>query len=461
MELTDGFVMSRNITEEIIQGVSKRLENDFSLKPESRILIGVSGGPDSIFLAYCLWQLEYQIGLVHVNYQMRGVDAEEDEKLVRNYAWIWDVPVFVKKVNGQELKVANGSFQQLARNIRYEFFEQILEEEQFDLCALAHQADDRVENLLLSLTKGNSLDLWHEIPSRREVYIRPLLDIRKSDIIKALEAEGLNYRIDTSNEENNYLRNQFRNIIIPELEKVNPSFSSQVIEKNTWYQRQQRFIKSHIATWLDHQGSNQLSQHELRFDKLPQVANSWLDMICLYWLEEKGVHGHALWQAGRLWETQSGKWVETSIGRVYRTQYGLAIQQKLSNPKRDHRVLEGVDKNVQFPFKGNLIYVIKYNSVIIPKSSTTSLYLDIDKLSFPLVFRSWEKGDKMQPLGMKGNKKLSDIFSDLKVSPLKKDQMVIIESGKKIAGLLGFRIAEWAKVDEKTQEVLKISFKKA
>lgn len=425
------------------------------LTPGTRVLVAISGGPDSVFLAYTLRTLGYPIGLAHVNYQLRGEDSEAEEQLVRQYAQAWQVPVYVSKKDTYDLLKGNKhSLQTLAREIRYQFFEEIMTAEGYAFCATAHHADDQVESILLSLLRGSPSPTFSPIPTRRGPYIRPLLTCQKAEILNAVHTLGLKYGIDRSNRESLYLRNQMRNEVIPFLSQYAPSLPSQLLAKVENYRSDHHLLEALLAPW--HQRCEQIP-FQLDWTHFEEAMGAQhLSAFVRYVLIQWGLHGHRLQEALHLISSQSGKFINTDLGRLVRTRKGLELIQI--------EAFTGASISFEdFPLDQSLNFMGHRLSLRFPDekkpdfSQSTDFYFDLDKFHFPLIFRTWQEGDKMIPLGMKTHKKISDIFIDEKYGHTQKKKAIIVEANQEIICLLGFRISENVKLTAQSKRWGKIS----
>lgn len=441
----------------LLQHIADCIRKNALFTEQDRILVGISGGPDSVILAYALYHLGYQIGLAHVNYQARGKDSEDEEVLIRQYAARWQVPVYVHRCALKELTAAsNDSFQVVAREVRYTFFESLLATQGYTHCATAHHADDQTESLLLSLLRGNSSAVFKGIPVQRGPYVRPLIHLKKTAIIDFLDAQQLPYSIDYTNLENDYLRNRVRNQVLPLLSELNPAASDQLTQRFAWYELQREFIEKQLAHWYESSCDSNAQGQTLDWTGFVQAhSNEHLPLLLAFTLEKWGLHGHTLWAAMELRHSQTGKSTPTNQGTVVRTRTGLQL---LTEPGTLPASL------LIQRFEGEQTVVLGDQSIRMKLATAHPVdyrnprifYLDADRLSWPLVVRSWQQGDRMTPYGMKGQKKLSDIFIDEKYSLAEKGRAVVIEDQEKIVALSGFRIADEGKVRAKTQHVLRI-----
>lgn len=443
----------------LLKRISAFIHDQQLCQPEDRILLAISGGPDSVFLAYAMRQLGYDTGLIHINYQFRGAESNREEALVRQYAKAWEVPLFVKKPAAKkQVEASKGSLQEVARKIRYDFFEKIMDKEGYDLCALAHQADDQSEQAMLSLLTGNASSLLQKIPVKRDRYIRPLLAVSRVEIIEALTEAGLTYALDSSNQKNDYLRNRVRNRVFPVLREVNPKADEHLRRKQEQYAAQKSFLDSVLASWAASCLLSTATESVQQIDWRPFV-DSWgkqhLPLFVAYVLEQWGLHGHLLWQGVSLIDTQVGKKVLVGEHQLLRIRNGLQwgrveahFQKAIEIHEKD--ILAGCVKSW---FRRKLHFKLLGDAK--PQlGNRAHFYLDMDRIRFPLCLRAWEEGDTMQAFGMQGHKKLSDIFVDEKFTSVQKQEAFVLEDKERVLLLSDFRIAEPVRLTEKTKSIL-------
>ncbi len=444
----------------LLQRISGFIERHTLCESDHRILLAISGGPDSVFLAFALQKLKYEIALVHINYQLRGQESDQEEALVRKYAADWEVPLFVKKLETKsQVGAGKDSLQVVARRIRYDFFEKIMDEEGYHRCALAHQADDQSEQALLSLLTGNAAEVLQKIPAKRGRFIRPLLEISREEILEALQANNLAYAIDSSNLKNDYLRNQVRNIIRPVLRDFNPRADEQLRSKQQLYEKQKAFLDVLLDQWMK---SCLLSEEE---DSIQQIdwrpfVDSWgkeqLPLLLAHILGKWGLHGHLLWQGVDLLDSQVGKVLWVGENCLRRLRNGLSWGKEAEKPTETIQIKAPEMQHLPKVWNwGNVQLRLSFLLSGKPQlSNRRHFYLDFDKLRFPLSLRAWREGDYMQPLGMAGHKKLSDIFVDEKYTSVQKRQAFVLEDSTKVLLLSDFRIADSVRLTERTERIL-------
>lgn len=444
--------------ESFLQIITETIQTHELTTKEDYILVGISGGPDSVFLGYALHQLGYRIGIAHVNYGLRGDDSEREEELVRELAAKWKVRIHVHAENPKEHTNSGISLQMKTREIRYDFFERLLRNEGYTHCATAHHADDQVESLLMSLIKGNSPSIWKGIPIKRGPYIRPLIQLRKNEILEEVKQLGLPYSDDYTNFGTDYLRNRFRNEVLPIFADMNPSISPQLLDRNNWYQQQQTFQSRVLEPFLE---GITISKNLDWMGFVEQFGKESLPILISAAAEKWGLHGNEIWQVVQLAESQVGKFVLTQAGKILRSRKGLVLsylETELSTQSKQIFELESETHSLQF---GDMQMIFTYPIQETPDFNAMGThYFSQSSLHFPLNLRHWKRGDKMIPLGMKTHKKLSDIFVDEKFSAHQKQTAVVIEDQKGIICLSSFRIADRVKIGKNIKDIIKLEIKK-
>ena len=439
-----------------IQKVEKFISQKSLILPNEKVLIAISGGPDSVFLAYLLKELGYTIGLAHINYQLRGKTSEAEETLVKSLGKKWQIPVHSIRAHPKIDAAKTGvSMQVAARNIRYNFFAKIMKSHDYQKCATAHHRSDQTESILMSLTRGNNQAILTSIPSKRDRFIRPLLPINKNEILECLEIANLPWSHDISNDSSDYLRNKFRNQVIPSLKEINPSLESHLTDKNDWYQIQFEFIQKALNLQESQYLSSKGSIKRLSFsDFQQQFGEKFLPLLIMWALEKWGIHGKEAWETVKLLGSDSGKHIFTTEGKISRTRKGLVLETDILETKSIFIDEITHDQTIQFGHQTIHFSFLKNEKPTF--GQPTTLFLDYEKIQFPIEIRRWKLGDKMKPLGMKSNKKLSDIFIDLKFDAAQKSNSLVFTAQNEIIAVIPFRISEQVKLTEHTKKTLKI-----
>lgn len=429
-----------------MQALPNHIKAFFQDKTHTKILVAISGGADSVCLAFLLLRQGFELGLAHVNYQLRGEESEADEQYVRLLAQTWQVPIFVHRADTAQLAAAQKkSIQVVAREIRYAFFEELMDAQGYEVCATAHHADDQNETLLYNLVKGSEYQLFKGIPAVRERYLRPLLGVGKQEILGFLQAEHIPFRTDTSNLKNDYSRNLLRNEVLPHLQALNPSLKQTFAQKSAWYELQKNFISQLINPYIT-------SDYVLDFQPiLNHFPAEFLDLFIAAFCEKQQFHGHIITDIIALKDKQVGKKVLWEDKIIVRERNGLCVldaskQQIYSSLTQLGETLE-LENGIRLKLAEVALQEVDFRA-------KGHYYVDLDKLYFPLTVRSPRTADQMQPLGMKGNKLISDIMADNKFSaPQKQNAFVITDEGGSIIFLSNFRVSERVKITQESSRI--------
>jgi len=427
---------------------------------QHKFLVAISGGPDSVLLAHLMKQMDAEIALAHVNYQLRGEESDQDQALVEEIGRNLGYVVHVHLASQEEVKDDPfTSVQEKARDIRYNFFEELMDLHDYKFCLTAHHGDDQVETLLFHLFRGNSISILKGIPERREPYLRPFLTFTKEEILDVCDQMELTYRVDRSNLKNDYIRNQIRNQLVPYIRDINPSLTKQMSRIYQWYHLQESFISHQIDKMypkMVEQSSRGATLDWTRF--LERFPEEFLPILVAEVLTKWGIHGHSVQQALRLIQSSSGKFVEWQEGRIYRTREGIAYAEEDQLTHEIIKVDDLPEEELVYNWLGKEVR-LSYHEGKVSFGRENDFFLDADEIKWPITIRSWKLGDRMMPFGMNQTKKLSDIFIDEKYNPIQKERAIVIEDQQKIICLSDFRLSEMVKITEDTWHVLRITFR--
>jgi tRNA(Ile)-lysidine synthase len=426
--------------------------------PEERILVSVSGGPDSVLLAHLFRQAGYAIGLAHCNYQLRGADSEADEAFVSDLAAKWNCPFYLLPVPTRQLAEAQGrSIQEIARDTRYEWLEKLCTEAGYDRIATGHHLNDSIETLLLNLTRGCGIRGLHGILPRRGRLIRPLLFATKEQIIDSLVQAGLSWRDDRSNEELYYDRNKIRHQVVPVLKELNPNFEEGAGKTLQRIRESERFFEEAVRAWTERAVSRSGDGLQIAWDVLqnaPAPPTLLYEILAPYGFRSaqlRDLSGPLLPAPGKRWYSPTHRLLADR---------GSLLLEPLP---------EGEDKPIYFDdglpaivLSDGRLSVRKLDRppAVLPASEWEAA-LDARAIQFPLCLRRWRPGDVFRPMGMGGrSKKLQDFFSDLKMTVFEKEKVWILESGGQIAWIIGLRIDEMCKLQPDSGECWHFRFEK-
>jgi tRNA(Ile)-lysidine synthase len=424
--------------------------------PTDSVLLAVSGGPDSVLLAHLFAESGYRIGIAHCNYQLRGDDSLADEAFVRQLASNMGVPFFGVSFDTRKLVAGSGkSVQEAARDLRYEWLESIRLREGYDLIATGHHLNDSIETLLFNFAKGCGIRGLHGILPKRGHLIRPLLFAAKDQILGYLEGKEIPYRLDRSNEEEYYDRNKLRHGVIPVLQSINPDFEAGAGDTIQRIREAERFYEFGIGEWVSHVTTLQKGQLVISWEELqkspapPTLLFEILSPFGFRFGQFQSLLQQKELRPGRRWYSP------THCLLSDRKELLLAAlnEEQLSR-------IEIPEGSEEISLPEGILY-IRYLDQAPPEwpENKREVYLDAEKLRFPLLLRRWEAGDYFHPLGLGGkSKKLQDLFSDLKMSGFEKEKTWILDISGQIAWVVGHRMDESFKMQAASTKCLHLRF---
>ena len=412
---------------------------------QDKLLLAISAGADSVALSHLLKELGYNISLAHCNFGLRNEQSDADEFFVAELAKKWDVNCFTKKFKTKAFaKQKKISIQMAARELRYNWFEQIRVENKFDFVVTAHHKDDDLETFFINLIRGTSIKGLLGISSKTaKKVVRPLLFVNKQEIRDYLQQNKIQFREDSSNKEEKYLRNKIRLKLMPLLQEMNPSISETIMNEKDYLSGVSEIYFSVIET-----ASNRLVKQEKDFFTISIEQLKKLDVIEPYLYEFLKPFGFAnVSDILQAIQGQSGKQFYSANYRLTIDRKQIIIQKNTENEKVSISIIE-TDTQIEFPLKLKLEVS---NNPSIKKDKNFAVF-DYQKLQFPLILRRWKKGDVFTPIGMKGKKKLSDFFIDNKISIPEKENICVLCSSAEIIWIVGYRISDKFKVVETTKK---------
>jgi tRNA(Ile)-lysidine synthase len=419
-------------------------------KTTDKILLAVSGGLDSMVMLHLFSQLKQSFGVAHCNFQLRGAESERDEAFVKTMCGKLNIPFHSKRFETNNYAIEKGlSIQMAARELRYEWFEELRQAEDFEYVATAHHLNDSIETILLNLTKGAGLEGLMGIRAQNKKVIRPMLFATREEIEKYAAENGIAWREDQSNASDDYQRNFIRHQIVPRLKELNQSLEKTMMESITKMQGAANLINATVAEWkkkfVRHEGDR------LLLDK--KGISEASDSTIMLWevLKPFGFNYGQCESIVNVLEGQSGK-------RFSSKTHELVID-RLEVIVSEQSVVMGevlIERGESFIPLGKWQLKIESKKKTELVADRSIALLDEAKLAYPLVWRKWRAGDSFQPLGMKGKKKVSDFLIDEKVSVIDKESVTVLESAGEIVWVVGMRVDERVKVREGTERVVQV-----
>lgn len=433
----------------MLQELKNYLENNLPFLKDSKLLLAVSGGIDSVVLVHLLQQLNYDITIAHCNFNLRGEESDGDEKFIRDYAENNNIKIFVTRFDTKAFASDNKlSIQVAARQLRYIWFDQLLEENNLDYLLTAHHLDDAMETFLINFTRGTGLEGLTGIPQQNGNIIRPLLPFTRNEIEAYAAENNIAWREDSSNASDKYLRNKLRHDIVPQLKELNPSFADSF--QQTLKNLQQSASLAHDAAILMYQQvvSEREGQKHINIEQLKRLPN--YKAYLYQWLSS---FGFTSWEdIYALPDAQSGKQVFSSHYRLLKDREVLILEPLKPADKKVYEIQEGIIM-VNEP----LAIKLELTDIISLDSTKNVIFVNNNLIKFPLFVRKWQEGDYFYPLGMKGQKKkVSKFFKDEKLSLSEKEETWLLCSGNEIIWVIGRRADDRFKIRNTTDTILKI-----
>jgi tRNA(Ile)-lysidine synthase len=396
----------------------------------------------------------FRIAVAHCNFQLRGEESQGDAELVMEACRRWNVPFFAKKFDTTACATANGiSIQMAARDLRYTWFEELLQSEKCDYVATAHHFDDVVESIFLNLIRGTGIDGFRGIAPKKDKIIRPLLFATRQMIAAYAEQEKITWREDRSNASDDYQRNFLRRQIIPRFLELNPAFAEGFRDT---HERLLGARELMLALVDNFRRSAVAVRDKVMYVDIMKLRQSPSPAVLLWELIKD--LGFKYDQCRKIAEDhQPGKFFHSSTHQLLADRTHYIIERKQTSEFLTHTLQKGQQWVGEPPCLLSAREVL-HTGFHLEKSSSLA-QLDADRLKFPLVWRRWQAGDYFVPLGMQQEKKLSDFLIDLKVPFNSKADITVLESGKDIVWVVGFRISERYKVTADTKRILVVEQK--
>lgn len=440
------------------------------LEKGDRVLVALSGGPDSVALLYGLLALEpeYKLKLcaAHLNHKLRGAESDQDERFAKELASRLKLKFFSKRIDvKKEAKRKKSSIEETAREVRYRYLEKLADQIKADKIALGHQADDQAETFLMRLLRGAGAAGLSGIPARRGRIIRPLIQIKREEIERFLKASRIPCRLDSSNYLTDFFRNRVRLLLLPKIkEQFNPKIVDSLNRATDIISSQQEYVQRKCEQILDDIGTKSRGKVILdlrRFAGYDTCLQREMTRLCV-----RDLGGDLNQLAFESVDRALGLVRQTKKGKKVRLAHGIWVEVGLNElvfyqeRKREYRY------PIRLPGKLSLKeWGLKMTAEILRGKTAAEnvstqnqniAFLDWDKLKAPFSLRNRRRGDRFRPLGMKGTKSLADFLIDAKVPRYLRDEVPILTSRGKIAWVVGHRISNQFKVSPKTKEVLRL-----
>jgi tRNA(Ile)-lysidine synthase len=473
------------LSKKLFQTVENTITTYGMLKPEHSVVIGVSGGPDSVALLHILLELaprlSLRLGVAHLNHCLRRNDSDKDAQFVETLARKFDLPCYIHKKDVRNYQIKNRlSLEEAARSVRYEFLNNIAKTKGYNRIAIGHHSDDNAELVLMNLFRGSgTLGLSGIPPVRGDKIIRPLIQVGRSELVEFLDQNNLKYVSDASNKDTRYLRNRVRHNLIPLLKTdYNPKISEILNRLSSIIKSEEEWLEDMVCPFFEKAVLHTQEDHIILFI---QMVNRYPEAL------QRRIIRMAIQKIkGNLRRIRFVN-IDSVIDLLRKVSaYGnIDLPDRIRIQKNRDKLYIFKEKNAlhDLAFKsdpsGTIIFeykIEKLESVFIkeiqahirftemgienvPDYRNTGQYtnfFDKDILRFPMVLRNVRPGDTFKPLGVGGTQKVKKFFIDKKVPRNERIKCPILLSGGKIVWVIGHRIDESVRVRPSTRNVLKV-----
>lgn len=444
---------------ELLQKFLAYIKKENLFTKNDHLLIAVSGGADSAVLCALCAAAGVSFSLAHCNFKLRGAESDRDELFVKKLSEQLGVKLFVKTFDTvSEAKLNKTSIEETARNLRYDWFKQLLLESKtsgnpFSFLLTAHHADDNVETVMMNFFRGTGIKGLRGILPKQQQVVRPLLFATRKDIEEYALANQVEYITDSSNASNDYTRNLFRNEILPSIEKIYPEALKNVLRNID------RFA---AVEYLYEESIEQIKQKlierkgdEIHIPVLKLLKTKPLQTVIYEIIKDAGFTAMQVSEVEKLLHSDSGKYIKSASHVILLNRKWLIISPNISSTQFTNIIVEENANNILFEEGTLQIYPSAKPEKFVGEAST--VFIDAVNLTYPLMLRKWKTGDYFYPLGMTKKKKLSRFFIDQKLSLLQKEKCWVLESDKKIVWVIGYRIDERFKITSCSKQIVKLS----
>ncbi len=445
-------------THPFLQQVKRFIEQGELLSPSARVIVGVSGGADSVALLHALVQLGYECIACHCNFNLRGNESLRDRNFTRQMAIEWGIPY--EEVEFDTMRVVNEtgvSVEMACRQLRYEWFEKMRLHYHAEAIAVAHHRDDSVETLLLNLIRGTGIAGLTAMRPRNHRVVRPLLSVTRQEVEDYLSAQELDYVTDHTNMEAIYTRNKIRLEVLPLLRTINPSVDTAI--HNTM--QHLREVDTLYRATIAEEQKTVLEQHDnctyLSIEQLHQLPSP--QAFLFEWLSPCGFESSRIAEIWAACGAESGKQFLSATHRLVKDRTHFILKLRCQDTNEESIAIEATSLCGSL-LEGRLTYrTIDAEGYTLPTNREYACF-DADKLDFPLTIRRWQTGDRFTPFGMRGSRKVSDYFNDRKYSLVDKEAAWLLCSGTTIIAILGERVADGFRITPETKRIIEFNYKK-
>lgn len=443
----------------MLEKVREFIHKENLIPNNTKVIVGLSGGMDSMVLLDILILLGYRCTAAHCNFHLRGGESDRDENFVKKWCKSIDIPFtsinFDTKQYAVDRKI---SIEMAARELRYNWFETLRRHHQADFIAVAHHKDDSVETVLLNLIRGTGIKGLTGISPKNGYIVRPLLGISRSEIEKYISERDIPYVTDSTNNEDLYLRNALRLNVLPILEKLNPSVKDTIYRTSKNVTEAEKVYSDSIQKAIKKAfNDNKIDINVLKHTASPRSV--LFELLTPYnftpsTIEDISESINSI--SGKIFFSERGSYSENKKYKLIKDRNFFLFEEVKEKCEEDetYSIEEGI-REINSPIN---LKIKELRAPVEIKYNRHFLYVDAEKIKYPLKLRKWRTGDWFIPFGMRGRKKLSDYFTDRKFSLKDKDDAWILTSSEDIVWIVGERNDDRFRITEDTKKIIIIEY---
>lgn len=405
-----------------------------------RILVALSGGADSVALLRVLLELGFSCEAAHCNFQLRGMESDRDEAFVRKLCREQHVPLKVVHFETEAYASEHSiSIEMAARRLRYDWFETIRQAKGCRVIAVAHHRNDSAETFLLNLVRGTGIRGLKGITPVNGAVVRPLLGVDREQILHYLACLNQEYVTDSTNLQDEYVRNKIRLDIMPKFQEINPSFQNTLLETAERLAQVEAIYREGIK-----EAMKRVLVDESRMDIAALIHEVSPQAILYEWLHPLGFNASQLEDIFRGLKGECGRWYEVQGWRLLRDRNFLILSS---------------DTLAEIQYRLIINRFVVKEPFQVPADAQKA-YLDADRIEEPVELRKWQSGDRFMPYGMNKFKRVRDYLRDRKFTRFEKENQYVVTAGGEIVWLVNERPDHRFRITEQTRNILMISVSK-
>lgn len=430
----------------------EHIDLHFPFLKKGKSLIAVSGGIDSVVLTHLCHQLGFDFSLCHCNFKLRGQESDDDEAFVKNLGKELQVPTYTTFFETEKFaKQHKLSIQIAARDLRYQWFYELLENKSYDYVLTAHNTNDNLETFLINMTRGSGLKGFTGIPAINQQSIRPLLRFSRDEITLYAIKNEIVWREDKSNSSIKYIRNKIRHKILPVLKEINPHLLENFQKTIENLKESESIVDDFTKNISDQIITREGKLIKLSIKELKQLRNKKA-----YLYQILSDYGFSQWNdILDLISAQPGKQIFSKTHRLIKDRYFIILTKINKNQLKNPVIIEESDLEIKTPIH----ICFEQTSEDVPMNQS-EIIVNKELLNYPLRLRKWRHGDGMYPIGMTGSKKISQLFKDNKLSLIDKEKIwLLVDANNTIIWVVGLRQDRRFAVSETDKNRLKISLR--